>query len=45
MSCTEFCPKALEPTYAIAGLKRAMVNRALSGWFGSRKQPASGHRP
>jgi fumarate reductase iron-sulfur subunit len=24
MSCTRFCPKAIEPTYAIAGLKRAM---------------------
>jgi fumarate reductase iron-sulfur subunit len=29
MSCTTFCPKALAPTYAIAGLKRAMVRRAL----------------
>jgi len=24
MSCTRFCPKGIEPTYAIAGLKRAM---------------------
>ena len=45
MSCTEFCPKALQPTYAIAGLKRAMIKRALSGWFGSRTRPASGIRP
>jgi len=29
MSCTQFCPKGLAPTYAIAGLKRAMVARAL----------------
>jgi fumarate reductase iron-sulfur subunit len=29
MSCTNFCPKGLAPTYAIAGLKRAMVARAL----------------
>jgi fumarate reductase iron-sulfur subunit len=29
MSCTEFCPKAIAPTYAIAGLKRAMVKQAL----------------
>jgi fumarate reductase iron-sulfur subunit len=29
MSCTTFCPKALAPTYAIAGLKRAMIRRAL----------------
>ena len=27
MSCTEFCPKALSPTYSIAGLKRATVAR------------------
>lgn len=27
MSCTRFCPKGIEPTYAIAGLKRAMF-----GW-------------
>ncbi len=31
MSCTSFCPKSLAPTYAIAGLKRAMVRRALRG--------------
>jgi fumarate reductase iron-sulfur subunit len=31
MSCTEFCPKGIEPTYSIAGLKRAMVKRALGG--------------
>ena len=29
MNCTQFCPKALAPTYAIAGLKRAMVARTL----------------
>ena len=29
MSCTTFCPKGLAPTYAIAGLKRAMVSRAI----------------
>jgi fumarate reductase iron-sulfur subunit len=29
MSCTNFCPKAIEPTYAIAGLKRAVMRRAL----------------
>jgi fumarate reductase iron-sulfur subunit len=29
MNCTEFCPKGLAPTYAIAGLKRAMVSRTL----------------
>lgn len=27
MSCTEFCPKHLTPTYSIAGLKRATSNR------------------
>ncbi len=31
MSCTRFCPKAIEPTYSIAGLKRAVVRRALRG--------------
>jgi succinate dehydrogenase/fumarate reductase-like Fe-S protein len=31
MSCTTFCPKAIAPTYAIAGLKRAMVARTLGG--------------
>jgi fumarate reductase iron-sulfur subunit len=29
MNCTTYCPKALAPTYAIAGLKRAMVARVL----------------
>jgi fumarate reductase iron-sulfur subunit len=29
MSCTTFCPKDIAPTYSIAGLKRAMVRRAL----------------
>jgi fumarate reductase iron-sulfur subunit len=29
MNCTQFCPKAIAPTYAIAGLKRAMISRAL----------------
>jgi fumarate reductase iron-sulfur subunit len=29
MSCTEFCPKALQPTYAIAGLKRLALKRAI----------------
>ena len=29
MSCTNFCPKGLAPTYAIAGLKRATLARAL----------------
>jgi fumarate reductase iron-sulfur subunit len=28
MSCTEFCPKALSPTFSIAGLKRATSARA-----------------
>jgi fumarate reductase iron-sulfur subunit len=31
MSCTSFCPKAIAPTYSIAGLKRAMVRHALKG--------------
>ena len=31
MSCTEYCPKAIAPTYSIAGLKRAMMARALRG--------------
>ncbi|MFG1346681.1 succinate dehydrogenase/fumarate reductase iron-sulfur subunit [Xanthobacter autotrophicus DSM 431] len=30
MSCTEFCPKDLAPTYAIAGLKRATATAAPS---------------
>jgi fumarate reductase iron-sulfur subunit len=29
MSCTTFCPKSIAPTYAIAGLKRATLGRAL----------------
>ncbi len=29
MNCTEFCPRAIAPTYSIAGLKRAMIGRAL----------------
>ena len=29
MSCTQFCPKTIAPTYSIAGLKRAMVSRIL----------------
>ena len=35
MSCTESCPKALAPTFAIAGLKRATARSALKR-FGSR---------
>jgi fumarate reductase iron-sulfur subunit len=31
MSCTSFCPKGLAPTYAIAGLKRAVVRKMLGG--------------
>src|SRR5262249_14881297 len=31
MSCTKFCPKAIAPTYSIAGLKRAVLSRALRG--------------
>ncbi len=31
MSCTSFCPKAIAPTYAIAGLKRAVLRRGLRG--------------
>jgi fumarate reductase iron-sulfur subunit len=31
MSCTQFCPKAIAPTYSIAGLKRAVLRRALRG--------------
>jgi fumarate reductase iron-sulfur subunit len=31
MSCTSFCPKAIAPTYSIAGLKRAVVRQALKG--------------
>ena len=29
MNCTEFCPRGISPTYSIAGLKRAMMKRAL----------------
>jgi fumarate reductase iron-sulfur subunit len=29
MSCTELCPKAIAPTYSIAGLKRAVLRRNL----------------
>ncbi len=29
MSCTSFCPKAIAPTYSIAGLKRAVLARSL----------------
>jgi fumarate reductase iron-sulfur subunit len=29
MNCTEFCPRGIAPTYSIAGLKRAMMMRAL----------------
>jgi fumarate reductase iron-sulfur subunit len=29
MNCTEFCPRAIAPTYSIAGLKRAMMKRAF----------------
>ena len=29
MNCTEFCPRGISPTYSIAGLKRAMISRAL----------------
>jgi fumarate reductase iron-sulfur subunit len=31
MSCTSFCPKAIAPTYSIAGLKRTMLRRSLRG--------------
>jgi succinate dehydrogenase iron-sulfur subunit len=31
MSCTSFCPKAIAPTYSIAGLKRAVLRRSLQG--------------
>ena len=29
MSCTTYCPKAIAPTYSIAGLKRAVAKRTL----------------
>ena len=32
MSCTEFCPKALSPTFSIAGLKRATSAHAWKRW-------------
>jgi fumarate reductase iron-sulfur subunit len=32
MSCTEYCPKALSPTFSIAGLKRATSARAWKRW-------------
>ena len=31
LSCTERCPKAISPTAAIAGLKRATFSAALKG--------------
>jgi fumarate reductase iron-sulfur subunit len=31
MSCTSFCPKAIAPTYSIAGLKRAVFWQTLKG--------------
>jgi succinate dehydrogenase iron-sulfur subunit len=31
MSCTSFCPKAIAPTYSIAGLKRTVLRRSLWG--------------
>jgi fumarate reductase iron-sulfur subunit len=31
MNCTSFCPKAIAPTYAIAGLKRAVLRKTLRG--------------
>jgi succinate dehydrogenase iron-sulfur subunit len=31
MNCTKFCPKSIAPTYAISGLKRAVLKRALRG--------------
>jgi fumarate reductase iron-sulfur subunit len=31
MSCTQFCPKQIAPTYSIAGLKRTVMKRALGG--------------
>ena len=32
MSCTEFCPKALSPTFSISGLKRATSARVWKRW-------------
>jgi fumarate reductase iron-sulfur subunit len=31
MSCTLFCPKAIAPTYSIAGLKRTVMRQTLRG--------------
>ena len=31
MNCTSFCPKAIAPTYSIAGLKRTVFWQALKG--------------
>jgi succinate dehydrogenase/fumarate reductase-like Fe-S protein len=31
MSCTSFCPKAIAPTYSIAGLKRTLFWQTLKG--------------
>ncbi len=31
MSCTSFCPKAIAPTFSIAGLKRAVLRHSLRG--------------
>lgn len=31
MSCTQFCPKAIAPTYSIAGLKRSVMARVMRG--------------
>jgi len=31
MSCTKFCPQAIAPTFAIAGLKRAILKGILRG--------------
>jgi fumarate reductase iron-sulfur subunit len=48
MSCTSFCPKGIAPTYAIAGLKRDTLRRALrltsprQGATGARSAPAEG---
>ena len=48
MSCTQFCPKAIAPTYSIAGLKRTVVRNALrftssrGGEVGARSAPGEG---
>ena len=31
MSCTQFCPKGIAPTYSIAGLKRAVMAARIAG--------------